>query len=83
MPLYMTEQKVLVIKTFYSSGGSCVTVGRQSSDHVAQSGDTIYWIIKQSEETGSVCDNVRRDVNSFVLHLHKVYELWAHHMENV
>jgi predicted DNA-binding transcriptional regulator AlpA len=55
-----TDQKVFVIKTFYSSGGFCVAVKRQYrrefSVRVAPSRDTIYRIIKQFEEAGSVCD---------------------------
>jgi hypothetical protein len=59
MALCTMDLKVFVIKTSYSSSGSCVAVDRQYcrefSVHVAPSRDTVYWIVKQCEETGSVC----------------------------
>lgn len=64
---YMTDQKVFVIKIFYTSGGSCDSVVRQYRRELSvrvDHRDTIYLIIKQSEETGSVCViYVRRDVS--------------------
>jgi hypothetical protein len=58
MASHTTDQKLFVIKTFYSSGGSWVAVGRQYRrdffGRVAPSRDAICWI-KHSEETGSVC----------------------------
>jgi hypothetical protein len=56
----MRDQKMLVIKTFYSSGGSCVAVERQYrrkfSVRVLTSRDAIHQTAKQSEETGIMCD---------------------------
>jgi hypothetical protein len=59
MASHTTDQKVFVIKTVYFSGGSCVAVERHSREfsvRVAPLRDAIYWIIKQREEGGSVCD---------------------------
>jgi hypothetical protein len=53
-----TDRKDFVIKTFYSSGGSFVAERRnrrEFSFRVAPSRDAIYQIIRESEETGSVC----------------------------
>jgi Fe2+ or Zn2+ uptake regulation protein len=65
MASHTTDQELFVIKTFYSSGGSCVAVERQYhrefSVRVVPSRDTIYRTIKQFEETGSVCDKRARD----------------------
>jgi hypothetical protein len=87
MAPYTTEHKVLLIKTFWTFGGSSVAVERQhcrkSSVRVAPSTDTVYRIIKQSEETESVCDKRMKDVNSSVLRLYKVRDFRGHHMENV
>jgi hypothetical protein len=44
------------------------TMSSGVSFRVAPSWDTAYWITKQFEETESVMINVRRDVNSSVLH---------------
>jgi hypothetical protein len=49
MVTYTTDQKVF-IKYFHSSGCSCVTVG------VAPSRDTNYGIVKEFEETESLCN---------------------------
>jgi hypothetical protein len=53
MASYMTDQKVLVITTFCSSRGFCVSVAKQYnreySVRVTPSTDTIYWIIKLFE----------------------------------
>jgi hypothetical protein len=50
------------IKTFYSSGGSCIAVERKYCRefvvHVAPSGNTIYRIVKQFGETASVSDKL-------------------------
>lgn len=66
MASYMTDQRVFVIKIFHSSNISCVPVQRQYhrqlSVRVAPSTGTVYRIIKQLEETGSACDDVRSDV---------------------
>jgi hypothetical protein len=55
---YTTDQKVFVIKTF-TFLVVLVLLGRQYRPEicvrVAPSRDIICWIIKQSEETGSVC----------------------------
>jgi hypothetical protein len=40
-------------------------------------------IIKQLEEIEMCVINMGRDVNSFVLHLHKVRDHQGHNMENV
>jgi hypothetical protein len=60
MASYTKDQKMFVIKTFYSSGGCSVAVERQYlrefSVRVAPSRHTVYWIIKRFGETGSVCD---------------------------
>jgi hypothetical protein len=55
MASYTTDQKMVVIKTFHSSGGSCVAVERQCRREffvrVAPA-----CCIKQFEETGNVRD---------------------------
>lgn len=54
MELYIMDQPVLVIKTFYSSNGSCAAVERQCCEwfsfHVTPSSDTIYQTGEQSEK---------------------------------
>jgi hypothetical protein len=47
---YTTDQKVFIAKTFYCSGGPSFTF------RDALSRDTVYWILRQFEETGNVCD---------------------------
>jgi hypothetical protein len=60
MVSYTTDQKMFVVKTFYSSGGSHVAVEtwyhQESSVNVALSRETDKQIVKQFEEAGSVCD---------------------------
>jgi hypothetical protein len=53
-----TDQKVSLIKTFHSFGSSCVVEvqSQEFSVHDAPLRHIIYQIIKQSKETGSVCD---------------------------
>lgn len=55
----MIVQEVSVIKPFCPYGGSCVAVMGQyqeSSVHVTPLRDNIYWIVIESEETESMCD---------------------------
>jgi hypothetical protein len=63
MATYMTDQEVFIKISYYSSG-SCVTVERKYRQEfsfvVVPSRDTVYWIIKQFEGTGTVC---LREVN--------------------
>jgi Fe2+ or Zn2+ uptake regulation protein len=58
----MKDQKMFVIRTFYTIGGFCVVVDRlyhrEFSVRVASSRDTVYRTIKQSGETGLVCDKL-------------------------
>jgi hypothetical protein len=65
--------KEFVVKTFYFSGGSSVVDRkcREISVRVTPTRDTVHWIVKQFEQTGSVGVNVRTDVKSFVLRLYK------------
>jgi hypothetical protein len=74
-----TGQKLFGIKTFYFFDGCRVFVEgeyrRKFSVRVAPSGDTVYWIIKQSEETGIVWDKRKKGCKQFVLHFHDVRDL--------
>jgi hypothetical protein len=55
-----TDEKVFITRTVYSSGSSGTAVGteyrREFVVRAAPSRDIIYYSIKQSEETESVCD---------------------------
>jgi hypothetical protein len=75
MASYATDRKVFVIKTFYTSRGSCVAVVRQYRRDffvgVPPSIDSVYRIIKRFEGTIRVrVINTRRDMNNFILRLH-------------
>ena len=60
MASYTVEQKLFIVKTFYSSGNSCVFVQRKFREEFnvrdAPSRDSIYRFIRQFEATGSVSD---------------------------
>jgi hypothetical protein len=60
MASYMRDQRMFVIKTYYSYGCSCVAVGRQYgrkfSVRVLPSRGAIYRTVKQAEERGIMCD---------------------------
>jgi hypothetical protein len=51
---------VFVVKTFNSSGNSCVVVEKRCRREffvgVPPPRDNTYWNVKESEETGNVCD---------------------------
>jgi hypothetical protein len=58
MVSHMSDQKVFLIKTFYSFGASRVAVVRQyhwDYVHVVPSRDTICWIVKKSLKKQEVC----------------------------
>lgn len=62
--LYMMDQKMFIMKSFYSSGGSSVAMEREYCQEfslcVSPWSDTVCQVLKQSEETLSVCDKCAR-----------------------